>query len=519
MEPVRPSAASLESAGRSYDELATAICAGAANLTAYEYRWLCDVAEFDRRRGWMQWEQVSCAAWLSWQVGLDARSAREKVRVARALERVPLVAAAMSRGHLCYSKVRALTRVVTPATEQALLELALESTTAQFERIVAATRRATQVAEADAARIRRERCLHHLVEPDGSVTITLRLTGDDGAVFLAAVERFVAERVPGDPIEPVAARRADAAVSMALAASATEPSLAPPALVTVHVDCTGARATTASPTDEADAIGATAPSPAAAPIGHDPSVIDTVHVNRRAPAVDDRIEGAGPADLSTSHAVEVPPCTVDVGDSAVPVAPAAVLRACCDAVVEVVTHHADGEVTMSRRAGVVRGTQRRAVLARDRHCQFPGCTRSAGVEVHHLVHRAHGGGNHPDNLVVLCRSHHHRLHDDHWSARRTVRGLEFTAPDGRVFAEPSVVTGDPQQVLDLGRSGDDGRCRWQGDRLELVEALGFLASLPAVAERAATHRFRVLVGGNEHRGDRPRHAGGPSPMGWPVAGN
>ena len=66
------------------------ICQGAANLTAAEASWLALVAEFDRRRGWEVWECASCAAWLSWQVGLDMRAAREKVRVAHALGGVPV---------------------------------------------------------------------------------------------------------------------------------------------------------------------------------------------------------------------------------------------------------------------------------------------------------------------------------------------------------------------------------------------------------------------------------------------
>jgi len=53
--------------------------------------------------------------------GLDLGAAREKLRVAHALERLPLMAAAMARGELSYSKVRALTRVATAAIGEVLL--------------------------------------------------------------------------------------------------------------------------------------------------------------------------------------------------------------------------------------------------------------------------------------------------------------------------------------------------------------------------------------------------------------
>ena len=111
------------------ERLEAAIWQGAANLTSAEHDWLLAVAEFDRRRGWERWEVQSAAHWLSWQVGLDLRAAREKVRVARSFEQFPRIAAAMADGRLSYSKVRAITRIATPATEQELVDMALAATT------------------------------------------------------------------------------------------------------------------------------------------------------------------------------------------------------------------------------------------------------------------------------------------------------------------------------------------------------------------------------------------------------
>lgn len=37
-----------------------------------------------------------------------------------------------------------------------------------------------------------------------------------------------------------------------------------------------------------------------------------------------------------------------------------------------------------------------------------GCT--AGVEVHHIASRGSGGDDTPENLICLCRRHHHRAH-------------------------------------------------------------------------------------------------------------
>ena len=50
---------------------------------------------------------------------------------------------------------------------------------------------------------------------------------------------------------------------------------------------------------------------------------------------------------------------------------------------------------------------RRAVIARDRHCAFPGCRqRPAACQVHHIRPRSKGGGTSLTNLLLLCAFHH-----------------------------------------------------------------------------------------------------------------
>src|ERR1700685_2380305 len=88
-------------------ELEAEITELAGHLNAANYRWLVLIAEFDRRDGWVDGALHSCAHWLNFKCGLDLGAAREKVRVARALEALPKIAAAMACGQLSYSKVRA----------------------------------------------------------------------------------------------------------------------------------------------------------------------------------------------------------------------------------------------------------------------------------------------------------------------------------------------------------------------------------------------------------------------------
>jgi hypothetical protein len=115
--------------GLSIRQLAAQITELAGHLNAANHRWLVLIAEFDRRNGWSDGATQSCAHWLSWKCGLDLGAAREKVRVARAIEALPKISVAMSNGQLSYSKARALTRVATPAIEDVLLNVALNGTT------------------------------------------------------------------------------------------------------------------------------------------------------------------------------------------------------------------------------------------------------------------------------------------------------------------------------------------------------------------------------------------------------
>jgi len=94
------------------DQLGDEIAELSAHLEAATARLLDLIREFDARGGWHTGFR-SCAAWLSWRVGLDLGAARERVRVARALGSLPALAHALARGELSYAKLRALTRVAT----------------------------------------------------------------------------------------------------------------------------------------------------------------------------------------------------------------------------------------------------------------------------------------------------------------------------------------------------------------------------------------------------------------------
>ena len=128
------------------DRLGDEIAELSAHLESATARLLDRIREFDARAGWNTGFR-SCAAWLSWRVGLDAGAARERVRVARALGTLPRLAEALARGEVSYAKVRAVTRVATPETEERLLAVARAGTAEHVERIVRGWRRVDRRAE------------------------------------------------------------------------------------------------------------------------------------------------------------------------------------------------------------------------------------------------------------------------------------------------------------------------------------------------------------------------------------
>src|SRR5687767_297269 len=162
------------------DRLGDEIAELSAHLDAATARLLDLIREFDARNGWSNGFR-SCAVWLSWRVGLDPGAAREKVRVAHALGTLPRLASALASGELSYSKVRALTRVATPETEERLLAVGRAGTTEHVERIVRGWRRVDRNAEnREAVRQHASRALHVYPDEDGTVRVRGRLAPEVG---------------------------------------------------------------------------------------------------------------------------------------------------------------------------------------------------------------------------------------------------------------------------------------------------------------------------------------------------
>ena len=190
---------------RPLSQLALEITSGAVRLAAATAAWLRLVAEFDRREGWHTVGVLSSAHWLAWQCGMSPGAAREHVRVARALTTLPRLTTAFTEGRLSYSKVRALTRVAEPDTEESLLEFALAATASQTERLVRQWRRADAP---DAATLSLKRQFEYWWDDDGMLVLRVRLEPDQGAHLLTAIDSLAERAARRDRAE--ARRRATA---------------------------------------------------------------------------------------------------------------------------------------------------------------------------------------------------------------------------------------------------------------------------------------------------------------------
>jgi len=113
-----------------------------------------------------------------------------------------------------------------------------------------------------------------------------------------------------------------------------------------------------------------------------------------------------------------------------PIATATVQRLACDAsIARVIFGPGSVIIDAGRARRVVSGATRRALNARDQHCQWPGCERPAAWSAaHHLVHWVEGGLTDLSNLILLCHRHHWMVHEGGWKLAR--------ASDDRLLAIP-----------------------------------------------------------------------------------
>jgi hypothetical protein len=115
-----------------------------------------------------------------------------------------------------------------------------------------------------------------------------------------------------------------------------------------------------------------------------------------------------------------------------PIAAEAARRMSCDARVQLVASAPNGEpIGVGRTVRTVPPWLARQLHHRDKGCQFLGCGRTRGVQMHHIVHWSHGGPTDIDNLISLCPYHHRLVHEGGFRLIKDSRGrLRVVRPSG-----------------------------------------------------------------------------------------
>lgn len=116
-------------------------------------------------------------------------------------------------------------------------------------------------------------------------------------------------------------------------------------------------------------------------------------------------------------------------NTGIPISAAAARRLACDAgIIPVVLSTTSEPLDVGRASRSVPAPLRRALVARDHGCAFPGCDRPASwCDAHHAKHWCDGGTTAIDNLVLVCARHHGIVHHDGWTVQ-VVDGLPTFKP-------------------------------------------------------------------------------------------
>jgi hypothetical protein len=353
---------------------------------ALEAERLRRLAVLDRRGCFRRDGLLSTTGWLVARCRMRWGKARERVRMARALEQMPETQAALAAGEVSYSQVRLLVSAhdAHPETfsehEGTLVEAARTLTVRDLQTAVAYWRQALDWDQSltedneiyDRRRLYVSRTFGGMVRIDGD------LDPEGGETVMVAL-RALGDPVARDPADErnAAQRRADALVEICRRL-----------LDGGDVPLTG---------------------------GERPHVTVTVDL--------EVLQGraGGRCELGSGEVVH----------------PETARRLACDASVgRIITRGGSEPLDVGRRTRVVPAALRRALVVRDGGCRFPGCGRPhRWCDAHHIWHWVDGGPTSLNNLTLLCRRHHRLIHDHGFSIHKESATLRFARPSGSLLEE------------------------------------------------------------------------------------
>ena len=354
------------------------------------------LAEIERRGIFGRDGHLSAASWLATSFRVGWGAARDQVRTARGLDGMPETRKALDAGEVSLSAARVLVQareadpVAFARSEPELVEAARVHQVGDLQRVATHWRQAVERDRADGRRdrLREMRSLHASRTFAGMVRVDGDLDPETGEALLTSLRAVMdAEARSGGEARSGERREQDARTPAQRRA-----------------DALGEVCRQWLDRSDRPRVG-----------GERPHVTVTIGVEAL-------------RDLRSSAELD------HVG----PVRPEVARRLACDAsIVRVVMAGPSEPLDVGRRTPVISPAQRRAVVARDGHCRFPGCDRPATwCDAHHIHHWADGGATALGNLILLCRRHHRMLHERHGFRLNMRDGRPvFRRPDGSVLDE------------------------------------------------------------------------------------
>ena len=334
---------------------------------------------FDKDQGYAPSGALSAQAWLRWQCNLTAATASERVQVSRQLDSLPKTEMAFSQGEISYRHTALIARTASQLgdkfeahAETILVNAAKELDPWRLKRASMFLRHHLEpdgvLADANEAHQRRSVYLSQTF--DGLFRIDGWLDEEGGAALQTALDSLMQPPAVDDE-RTATQRRADALVDMA------------------RRQLDGG---------ELPQIG-----------GQKPHLMVTVDM-----ATLSKQPGSGPAELEWAQ----------------PIPAETARRIACDCSITPVFRGTEShQVDAGRTRRAIPPARMRALVVRDKGCRFQSCDRPpAWTDGHHIIHWADGGSDELANLVLLCRRHHYRVHEEGWR-------LSWGA-DGELVATP-----------------------------------------------------------------------------------
>jgi hypothetical protein len=443
------------------EELGSRIVGLAGRVAAATCRWLLLVAAFDARDGCAHFGLGTTSRWLMHYCGLSRRTAIEHVRVARALAAHSPLSAAMNAGRLSYSHVRAISRVADlgePELVDDLIGAAENGTIGQLETLVRGLRTVdknlTGGPQSDPEYLKQQ------WRADSRWGLAARLDPEHGALVQSALEAIATRE--GLTRAQALTRMAEIALVVSNTATGELPGLRSDELAAIQIQIDAASV----PSGQSD-------QPEVRSAEHRPADSPPRPEHRA-----DRTHGRRPYGRIA-------------GGPGLP--DAVIKRLLCSGRIRTVL--LDGErrpLDLGRSHRVVTAKLFRALLLRDGGCHHPGCESRHGLEAHHVRHWIHGGATAPDNLVLLCRRHHHAHHDGEFSVSADGRQrFTFRRADGRELprhVDPPrlVATADPVEAEHDDVEAAAATTSWDGRPMDRDYAVAVLAQRLRPAPREST---------------------------------